>query len=124
MASMVQLKVKGVEKILRKLKKIEKTMPQEVQEGMYRLTSKAAEETRRQMPGWIWDTGNLAGSIDNMVKWEFGSVVGYVFTPVEYGIYVHFGTYKMKARPFMNTAMRVLQNPTNHKWAWGNMTWK
>jgi len=116
-----QLKVKGVEKVLRRLKKLEKDLPQEVQDGMYRLTSKAAEETRRAMPGWIWDTGNLAGSIDNMVKWEYGSVVGYVFTPVDYGIYVHFGTYKMKARPFMNVAMQVLRNPANHKWAFGRI---
>jgi HK97 gp10 family phage protein len=111
------LRVTGAEKVIGKLRKLQRTVPRAVEDGMYRLTSKAAEETRKAMPGWIWDTGNLASSIDNMVKWEKGACTGYVFTPVDYGIYVHFGTYKMKSRPFMDIALRVLQHPEQQQWA-------
>ena len=114
MAHQTTIKVRGLSKIKFKLSRIAKDTPRKAERALYRLTSKAAEKTRQDMPGWIWDTGNLAGSVDNMVKWEKGKISGYVFTPVEYGIYVHFGTenedgsVRMRKRPFMNIAMQYL----------------
>jgi len=131
------IQIKGVEKLLNKLERISDVVPTEVYQGMYKLTSRAAEKTRSRFPGWIWDTGTLAGSIDNLVRWERGHIAGYVFTVIKYGIYVHFGTTrkkttgkrkkktkivrKMKARPFMNIAMRILSDPRKHRWAFGKL---
>ena len=103
-----KIEVKGLDQLFTKLKRAEVGVLQKAYGRMYTLTSSAAGAVRTQMPGWIWDTGNLAGSIDNLVRWEIGQLAGYVFTPVEYGIFVHFGTYKMRARPFMNLALNFL----------------
>jgi len=116
-----EVKVRGVEQLLKRLAVISVKTPKKVENGMYRLTSLAAEMTRQSFPGWIWDTGRLAGSVDNTVKWYRGQIEGYVFTMVDYGIYVHFGTFKMRARPFMNIAMNVLRDPIRHKWAFGKI---
>jgi len=49
------------------------------------------------------DTGNLRGSINHSVNTAEGSVT--IGTPVEYGIYVEKGTYKMQAQPFLEPAI-------------------
>ena len=46
------------------------------------------------------DTGRLKGSIDHRAE-ERSVSVG---TNVEYAIYVHYGTYKMEANPFLKNA--------------------
>lgn len=43
------------------------------------------------------DTGRLASSM----QFEIDELTGYVFTPVEYGPYLEFGTSRMAARPFL-----------------------
>lgn len=108
MAGMFDIKVKGLEGVFSNLEKAKVRTLQQCENRMYILTSKAAGKTRRAMQGWIWDTGHLAGNVDHMVKWGLGELQGFVFNPVKYGIYVHFGTYKMKARPFMNIALNYL----------------
>lgn len=42
------------------------------------------------------DTGRLASSIE----WEVDGLTGYIFTRLEYGVYLEFGTRKMQPRPF------------------------
>ena len=108
MAGIFDIKVRGLNGIFRNLEKASTKTLQNAENRMYVLTSKAAGKTRRAMRNWIWDTGNLAGSIDNMVKWGLGALQGFVFTPVKYGIYVHFGTYRMKKRPYMDIALNYL----------------
>lgn len=49
-----------------------------------------------------YDTGNLFRSIDYDVRSENTVAVG---TNVDYGKYVHEGTYKMGARPFIRDAL-------------------
>lgn len=49
-----------------------------------------------------YDTGNLFRSIDYYIKSADTVAVG---TEVDYGKYVHDGTYKMAARPFMRDAL-------------------
>ena len=44
------------------------------------------------------DTGRLASSVS--VR-KSGTMTAYVFTPVEYGAYLEFGTQKMAARPWL-----------------------
>lgn len=43
------------------------------------------------------DSGNLASSIATQVD----GLTGYVFTPLDYGRYLEFGTGKMKPRPWL-----------------------
>lgn len=104
----VSLEVNGLEKAFQKLDAVKLKTFKKAEDRMYILLSSAAGAVRTRMPGWIWDTGYLAGNIDHLVRWETGQLVGYVFTPVEYGIYVHFGTYKMRPRPFMDIAIYFL----------------
>lgn len=49
-----------------------------------------------------YDTGNLFRSIDHDVRSENTVAVG---TDVDYGKYVHEGTYKMAARPFIRDSL-------------------
>lgn len=49
-----------------------------------------------------YDTGNLFRSIDYYIKSADTVAVG---TDVDYGKYVHDGTYKMAARPFIRDAL-------------------
>lgn len=108
MALEPKLEIKGLNKVFAGLEKARLKILLEAQKRMFILTSSAAGAARTAMPGWVWDTGNLASSIDNLVKWEFGQLTGYVFTPVEYGIFVHFGTRKMRARPFMDIVVNFI----------------
>lgn len=48
------------------------------------------------------DTGRLRNSVTHYVK----DNTAYIGTNVEYGMYIEFGTSKMKARPFLRPAAR------------------
>lgn len=110
------VKIRGVNKVRAKLRKLAREQPEKFKRAMDEVTSRAADAARRVCPV---DTGNLRGSIDHDVKDIKGEIIGMVFTPVYYGIYVHFGTSKMTARPFMNRAIEVLSRnavPTFRKY--------
>lgn len=47
------------------------------------------------------DTGNLMNSISVRSQ----GLKAYVFTPVEYGLYLEFGTSRMAARPWLRPAL-------------------
>lgn len=47
------------------------------------------------------DTGRLVSSIETDIK----GLTGYVFTRVDYGAYLEFGTSKILARPWLNPAL-------------------
>jgi len=53
-------------------------------------------------------TGRLSGSITHVVTEEQGDLVGYVGSNVEYAKYVHDGTGRMGARPFLTTALETV----------------
>lgn len=55
------------------------------------------------------DTGNLRSKIGHTTIVEKNDFSCYIGTNVEYAPYVEFGTYKMKARPFLRPAA------SNHK---------
>jgi len=46
-------------------------------------------------------TGWLRESIESMVTVDAEGVVCSIFDPVEYAVFVHDGTYRMPARPFI-----------------------
>lgn len=86
---MIGLKLRGTEKVLRQLKKIQSDTPLRLKRGFEVLTSKAADKARETCPR---DQGPLRASIDHMVKIVKGEVLGFVFTEKKYGVFVHFGT--------------------------------
>lgn len=49
------------------------------------------------------DTGNLRNSVTHYIK---NDNTAYIGTPVYYGVYIEFGTSRMKARPFLRPAAR------------------
>ena len=53
------------------------------------------------------DTGRLASSM----QFEIDGLTGYVFTPVEYGPYLEFGTSRMAARPFLLPSVEEQREP-------------
>lgn len=49
----------------------------------------------------IWDTGNL---INSHTRQKIGPATWRIVSPAEYSVYVHMGTSRMAARPWMETA--------------------
>lgn len=49
----------------------------------------------------IWDTGNL---INSHTRYKAGPAAWRIVSPAEYSVYVHMGTSRMPARPWMETA--------------------
>ena len=52
------------------------------------------------------DTGRLRGSLTHASDGESA----YIGTNVEYGVYIEMGTYKMKARPYLEPAVMEHQD--------------
>lgn len=110
---MISIDVKGTDSTYTDFKKLSVTALGRAKARMEQLCQRAADVTRERMRSWIWRTGNLAGSLDSDAGWQGDELLGIVYTPVKYGIYVHFGTSKMKARPFMDyTAQYLRENAT------------
>ena len=59
-------------------------------------------------PGTPRATGRLASSLGAGIR--FGPLWGSISTDVEYAVYVHEGTYKMVARPFLKTSVEAAQS--------------
>jgi len=64
-------------------------------------------KTRAGQTGAPFDTGMLRRSITSMVSSDDKTISGAVGTNVEYAVYVHEGTSKMQARPFITDAIRA-----------------
>ena len=73
---------------------LEKATKAQVQQAVNEAAATCDAEAKRVCPV---DTGNLRSSIHI----ETGEGEATVGTNVESGVYVEFGTYKMKAQPFM-----------------------
>lgn len=64
----------------------------------------AAKQRIRQAPQRI-DTGNLINSIQIRIYSRNGMPVARIGTDVEYSIYVHEGTTRMEANPFLRDGL-------------------
>jgi len=56
------------------------------------------------------DTGNLKNSIQTDMETDLTAVVG---TPVEYAVYVEYGTHKMAERPYLGPAAELVRPSFN-----------
>lgn len=51
----------------------------------------------------IWDTGNL---IQSHTRYKMSATAWRIVSPAEYSVYVHMGTSRMAARPWMEIATK------------------
>jgi hypothetical protein len=57
-----------------------------------------------------FDKGILRNSIATELRAENGNMAMFVGTKVYYGLFVHEGTRKMRARPYLKEALSVVRN--------------
>lgn len=55
------------------------------------------------------DTGTLRDSIEGTVRTDGGDIILVVGSPVEYAVYVEFGTSKMEAQPYLRPALEEVE---------------
>lgn len=79
---------------------------EELQEVLDKAAAVCEAEAKQDCPV---DTGNLRGSIHT----EKGHLENIVGTDVEYAPYVEFGTYKMRAQPYMQPGADAAQQRLN-----------
>lgn len=73
----------------------------ELSNTAYSVEKTAKENIKRNR---TVDTGRLLGSISTDIKQDGSGVTAEVGTNVEYANYIEYGTCKMGAKPFLNTA--------------------
>lgn len=98
---MADYKIDGLEALINKVSKKAGNLAK-LEQNVERATEYCKDEAKLMCPV---DTGRLVNSLDSEVFWEGGSIVGSVFTNVEYAPYVEFGTSKMMAQPFLYPAL-------------------
>lgn len=81
---------------------LEKATKPQVQQVVDEAAAVCDAEAKRVCPV---DTGNLRSSIHT----ETGDCEATVGTNVEYGVYVEYGTSKMKAQPFMQPGAAAVE---------------
>lgn len=69
-------------------------------------TQTASKQRLRADPRRI-DTGNLLNSIQIREYARGGGIVERIGTDVEYALYVHNGTRRMRANPFLKDGLRI-----------------
>ena len=81
------IEFEGLDEILESLDKLADT--QQLNDTMGQVCALVERDAKQNAPK---DTGALARSIQSKVENNNGSIQGVVFTPLEYGAYVEFGT--------------------------------
>lgn len=81
------IEFEGLDEILNSLDKLADT--QQLNDTMEQVCALVERDAKQNAPK---DTGALARSIQSKVENNNGSIQGVVFTPLEYGAYVEFGT--------------------------------
>lgn len=99
----MSVEIKGLDKLVVKLDKIANLDISNALEKACLVVENAAKE---KCPV---DTGRLRNSISHEVENDEG-IIG---TNVEYAPYVEFGTYKMKAQPFLQPALNENKDKIN-----------
>lgn len=81
------IEFEGLDEILKSLDKLADT--QQLNDTMGQVCALVERDAKQKAPK---DTGALARSIQSKVENNNNSIQGVVFTPLEYGAYVEFGT--------------------------------
>lgn len=79
------IEIEGLERLVARLEEI----PRDMESKMLKAAQFVEGEAREKAPK---RTGNLKGSIESKVERQGNTIIGTVFTPVEYAPYQEFGT--------------------------------
>lgn len=101
-------KINNLDKFNRAMMKSPKLAEKHLTEGLLEALFEIQGQAKQRTPV---DTGRLRSSIGTGAgKAKVKKMVGYVGTNVEYSVYVHEGTSRMRARPFLKTALSKTRN--------------
>lgn len=95
----IQIKIANLPQIKAAFAKAPRLMATELNNAIRNSIKKIEFTSRENTP---YDTGALRASH----YMRFGSLRGEVGTNKEYDVFVHEGTYKMRARPYLRNAVR------------------
>ncbi len=97
---MIKIEFPNLQKVLRALA----TAPKQTRDAVNRAIRRSIYKVQNTaLPLTPIDTGALRRSLS--AGTSFRDFYGEIYPYMEYAIYVHEGTYKMRARPFLKTAM-------------------
>lgn len=100
--------IKNLDKFEKAMMKAPKLAEKHIKKGLLESLLIVQGEGRKQSPV---DTGRLRASIGTGAgRAKVKKEVGYVGTNVEYSVYVHEGTSRMRARPFLKIALDKTRN--------------
>jgi len=94
-----------------------KQMDQKLQNRVEAALRIVQREAMRQAPVGKYPSGSgrTGGTLRQSIKYErIAPLTGIVEAKAHYGVYVNYGTYKMRANPFMDRALK-LANPIIRK---------
>ena len=81
------IEIEGIDKVLKRLKKLSNT--ENIEKAMGKACAVVEAAAKQNAPK---DTGALRNSITSKVEVESKEVIGTIFTPLEYAPYVEYGT--------------------------------
>lgn len=100
----IKVEVKNIEELKRGLQKFPDKLVPQLREAVIKSAFLVEREAKILSPV---DTGRLRSSINTSYGFGPLGVGAKVATNVEYAIYVHEGTKRMRARPFMRQAVQA-----------------
>ena len=99
---MIKIEFPNLQKVLRALA----TAPKQTRDAVNRAIRRSIYKVQNTaLPLTPIDTGALRRSLS--AGTSFRDFYGEIYPYMEYAIYVHEGTYKMRARPFLKTASKL-----------------
>ena len=81
------IEIEGIGKVLKRLEKLSNT--ENIEKAMGKACAVVEASAKQNAPK---DTGALRNSITSKVEVEGKEVIGTIFTPLEYALYVEYGT--------------------------------
>lgn len=106
----IQIKIKNTQQIKRAFAKAPALMTRNLNIAIKNILIDIENKSKRNTPV---DTGRLKSSH----RTSFGNLRGQVGTNTEYDIFVHNGTRRMKARPYLAMAVSSLEKETDKEFA-------
>lgn len=97
----ISIKIENIDEINRFLKSRPVRMREELNRAVKKSVLSVERQTKINSPV---DTGLMRTSVNS--RTYRSEIAGEVIAGVRYAIYVHEGTYKMRARPYMNEAAK------------------
>ena len=120
MAEVSKIEILGEDKLIARLLQLEAGIESRALTGVRRITEKIRDDAKDYVRINAWDTGSLHNSIRVQTSARpAGNIIslgvsagGYVTNPktgrkVDYAIYVHDGTRRMRSRPFFEHSINL-----------------